>query len=125
MTSFYAKGSSAQKSGDYVWIDELSFERISECKDPTGLETLTIGSTHADLTWNGIDSAGSYLLQVSTDPYFANEEAFVFNGTVKSNSCRVDHLEPQTTYVWRVRAICGERWGESAFSQKATFQDLA
>ena len=122
MTSFYAKGSSAQKSGDYVWIDELSFERISECKDPTGLETLTIGSTHADLTWNGIDSAGSYLLQVSTDPYFADEDAFVFNGTVKSNSCRVDHLEPQTTYVWRVRAICGERWGESAFSQKATFK---
>ncbi len=122
MTSFYAKGSSAQKSGDYVWIDELSFERISECKDPTGLGTLTIGSTHADLTWNGIDSAGSYLLQVSTDPYFADEDAFVFNGTVKSNSCRVDHLEPQTTYVWRVRAICGERWGESAFSQKATFK---
>ena len=122
MTSFYAKGSSAQKTGDYVWIDDLSFERISECKDPTGLQALTIGSVYADLAWNGIDSAGSYLLQVSTDPYFADEEAFVFNEAVSSNSYRVTHLQPQTTYVWRVQAICGERWGESAFSQKATFK---
>ena len=122
MTSFQAKGSTAQKTGDYVWIDELSFERISECKDPTGLMATTIGSVYADLAWNGIDSAGSYLLQVSTDPYFADEDAFVFNKAVTSTSYRVEKLNPQTTYVWRVQAICGERWGESAFSQKATFK---
>ena len=121
MTSFYEKGSKAQKNGDYIWIDNIAFERRQECKEPKDLVTILAGTHHADLTWNGIDSAGYYLLQVSTDPYFADEDAFVFNEEVASNTYRVEGLEPLTTYVWRVQALCGEKWGESSFSQKATF----
>lgn len=121
MTSFKEKGGTASKSEDYIWIDDISFEHKQECKDPTDLVALMIGSVHADLHWNGIDSAGSYILQVSTDPYFVDEEAFVMNGEVKTNTARVEGLLPQTTYVWRVQALCGEKWGESSFSQKATF----
>ncbi len=122
MTSFKEKGGTAQKASDYVWIDNISFEHKQECKDPTDLEALQIGSVHAVLHWNGIDSAGSYLLQVSTDPYFVDEDAFIFNEEVNSNTWKVEHLEPQTSYVWRVQALCGEKWGESSFSQKATFK---
>ncbi len=122
MTSFQAKGGGSQKSGDYVWIDNISFEHRQECKDPTDLEAIQIGTFHAMLHWNGIDSAGSYLLQVSTDPYFADEDAFVFNEEVRSNTYKVEGLEPLTSYVWRVQALCGEKWGESSFSQKATFK---
>lgn len=121
MTSSQAKGGGAQKTGDYVWIDNISFEHKQECKDPTDLEALQVGTHHAVLRWNGIDAAGSYILQVSTDPYFVEEEAFVFNGEVESNTYRVEGLSQLTTYVWRVQAICDERWGESSFSQKATF----
>ncbi|MBR6168061.1 MAG: hypothetical protein IKQ50_06495 [Paludibacteraceae bacterium] len=120
MTSFAQKGGT-QKTGDYLWIDEISFEHKQECKDPTGLEALQIGTYHATLHWNGIDSAASYLLQVSTDPYFA-EGSFVFNEEVTSDTYTVRGLEPLTTYVWRVQSVCGGRWGESAFSQKATFK---
>ncbi len=121
MTSFSEKGSKAQKTGDHVWIDNISFAHRQECKDPTDLTALKIGSVHAELGWNGIDSAGSYLVQVSTDPFFAKEEDFVFNEQVDANYCTVKGLQPLTNYVWRVQAICGERWGESSFSQKATF----
>ena len=122
MTSFGQKGSSAQKTGDYLWLDEISFEHRQECKDPTNLTALEIGTYHAVLNWNGIDSAGSYVLQVSTDPFFTDEDAFVFNDEVKTNTVTIEHLEPLTEYVWRVQALCGERWGESSFSQKATFK---
>ena len=121
MASFREKGGRTQRSENFVWIDNISFEHKQECKDPTDLEALVVGSSHAVLHWNGVDSAGAFILQVSTDPYFVKEESFVFNGEVKSDTYRVEGLAPKTNYVWRVQALCGERWGESSFSQKATF----
>ena len=122
MTSFHEKGGKAQKTSDYIWIDDISFAHRQECKDPTDLIALEVGTYHATLNWNGIDSAGSYLLQVSTDPYFIEEDAFVFNDEVESNTFTVEGLSPLTNYIWRVQALCGEKWGESSFSQKATFK---
>ena len=122
MTSSKEKGGTTDKTGDQVWIDNISFEHKQECKDPVDLTVLQLGSTHAVLTWNGMDSAGSFLVQVSTDPFFSKDEDMVFNEEVNTNTCTVKGLKPQTTYVWRVQAICGERWGESSFSQKATFK---
>ena len=122
MTSFNEKGSKAQKTGDYIWIDDISFAHRQECKNPTELTELQIGTAHAVLTWNAIDSAATYFLQVSTDPFFAKEDAFVFNEAVDDTVWTVKGLQPLSTYVWRVQAQCGERWGESNFSQKATFK---
>ncbi len=121
MTSFHEKGGSTQKTGDYVWLDDIAFERVSECKTPDELIALQVGTTHAVLSWNGIDSAGSYLLQVATDPYFTDEREFAFNEIVDANTATVKGLEPLTSYVWRVKAVCGDRWGTSSFSQKGTF----
>lgn len=121
MTSFHEKGGTTQKTGDYIWLDDVAFERIQECKEPKELENVIVGSTHAVLHWNGVDSAGSYHVQVSTDPYFADEKSIVFSEDVTSNTCTVKGLEPLTTYVWRVKSLCGGRWGESSYSQKATF----
>lgn len=118
MTSSREKGGTADKTGDYVWIDNVSFEHKQECQDPTDLTVLQLGSTHAVLNWNGVDSAGSFLVQVSTDPFFAKEDEMVFNQEVDANTCTVKGLKPQTTYVWRVQAICGERWGESKLSRR-------
>lgn len=122
MTSFQEKGGGAQKTGDYLWIDDISFAHRQECKDPTDLAAVQIGAYHATLTWNGVDSAGYYRLQVSTDPYFADAEQMVFDDFVEGDTVKVEHLGPLTTYVWRVQALCGEKWGESSFSQKATFK---
>ena len=121
MTSFMEKGGTAQKSGDYLWIDDLVFERRNECKEPRDLIALKVGTNHADLNWDGPTIAGSYRVQVSTDPYFEDEKAIVFDQNVESNTVRVKGLQPLTTYVWRVRSVCGGQWGESNFSAKATF----
>ena len=104
---------------DNIWIDDISFVRSNDCKDPTALTNDRIGSTDAILSWTGGDSL--FVVQVSTDPYFADPSALVFNDTVDSNPCRVTGLEALNTYVWRVKAICGGGKGESEFSTKSTF----
>ena len=119
MTSFMEKGGTAQNTGDYLWIDEIVIDRRNECKEPKDLRTMQVGTYHADLNWNGPQAAGSYRVQVSTDPYF--EKNIIFDDFVESNSVRVKGLQPLTTYVWRVLSVCDERWGESSFSTKATF----
>ena len=122
MTSFYAKGDDTRKSGDYIWLDDIAFSRRQLCKDPHDLSNDRIGATDATLSWQGGDNV--FVLQVSTDPYFAEDTAFVFNDTVYSNPFTVTGLANQTTYAWRVQAICSESNEASGFSAKETFKTL-
>lgn len=122
MTSFYAKGSSVRQNSDYVWIDDISFVHRQDCKAPTDLTVAHLGAVEATLGWTGGDSV--FVLQVSTDPYFAEDTAFAFNQTVATNPYTVTGLAQQTTYYWRVMAICSGEQGESDFSKKESFATL-
>ena len=122
MTSFYAKGSSTRQNSDYVWIDDIRFEHRQECKAPTELTVTRLGATDATLGWQGGDSI--YVLQVSEDPYFADEETMAFNDTVATNPYTVTGLEQTTTYYWRVMAICAGDKGASDFAKKESFKTL-
>ena len=118
-TSYYAKGSTTRQSLDYIYLDDVSFARINDCKTPTSPTNDKVGADFALLSWTG--EANSYLLQVSQDPYFAEEEDFVFNDTVYADSYRVEGLSPMTNYSWRVQALCGGRFAESDFSHTEQF----
>jgi hypothetical protein len=122
MTSFYAKGSDTRQNSDYVWIDDISFEHRQDCKAPTALTVDHLGAVDATLSWEGGDSI--FVLQVSTDPYFAEDTAFAFNATVDTNPYTVDGLAQQTTYYWRVMAICSGAQGASDFAKKESFTTL-
>ena len=122
MTSFYAKGATTRQNSDYVWIDDVAFEHRQDCKAPTELTVTRLGAVDATLSWLGGDSI--YMLQVSTDPYFAEDSAFVFNETVDSNPYTVTGLEQMTTYYWRVAAICSGDQGESDFAKRESFTTL-
>lgn len=121
MTSFFEKGSSTRKNMDYIWLDDISFSRRQECKDPKDLNADNVSANEATLSWVGVDAAESYMLQVSTDPNFEDPNAFVFDGVVEQNTYTVTGLKPHTTYVWRVQCLCGEVWGDSDFAPKASF----
>ena len=122
MTSFYAKGSTTRQNSDYVWIDDVAFEHRQECKAPTELTVSHLGAEDATLEWQGGDSI--YVLQVSTDMYFAEDTAFAFNDIVETVPYTVTGLDQMTTYYWRVQAICGSGKGESDFSKKESFKTL-
>lgn len=53
-----------------------------------------------------------YVLQISSDPTFYYDTAFVFNDTVEATTYALSNLIPYTQYAWRVQAICGEEFGE-------------
>ena len=120
MTSFREKGSQANRNSDFIFIDDIAFERINECHEPTELKADKVGGDFAELSWNS--EAASFVLQVSTDIFFADEDAFVFNDIVYSNRYTVTGLESLTSYAWRVQALCDGAFPQSDYSTNATFK---
>ncbi len=121
MTTLYAKGETRKSTSDYVWIDDVSFSPIQRCDAPTEMNVSEITASGATLSWTAPEGAEKYVLQVSTDQYFLEDTAFVFNDTVDVTSVKLESLTSYTNYIWRVMTICGEDLGESEFSQNATF----
>lgn len=123
MATLYAKGETRKSTYDHIWIDDISLTPVQRCEAPTP-EKMTASevSAHtASLNWQAMEGAASYILQVSTDYTYAEDTAFVYNDTVKTNSFVVTGMKAHTDYVWRVRTICSGDLGESEFSQNATF----
>lgn len=121
MTTLYAKGETRKATYDYMWLDDISFSTLQECSEPRNLEATEVLSGAATLTWTGGETAEKYVLQVSTDMDFCYDTAFVYNDTVMATSVTVTGLKSHTTYIWRVKSICGDDLGESDFTQNVTF----
>ena len=121
MATLYAKGAEKKSTSDYMWLDDVSFSLIQECANPTGMTAENILSDAATLNWQGAATTEKFVLQVSTDPDFYYDTAFVYNDTLTENTYTLTGLKPHTAYVWRVQAICSEEYGESEFTQNNTF----
>lgn len=121
MTTLYAKGETRKATYDYMWLDDISFSLVQECATPSDLTAENVLSDAATLNWQGAATTEKFVLQVSTDPNFYYDTAFVYNDTLTENTYTLTGLKPNTTYVWRVQAICNEEYGESEFTQKNTF----
>ena len=121
MTTLYAKGAENKSTYDYIWLDDISFSKLQECVEPSNLTTSDITAFEANLSWEGSELTKKYVLQVSTDPTFYYDTAFVFNDTVEATTFALSELQPFTQYAWRVQAICGEEFGESEFSSNVLF----
>lgn len=121
MTTLYAKGETRKATYDYMWLDDISFSTLQECSEPKNLEVAEVLSGSATLTWTGGETAEKYILQVSTDMDFYYDTAFVFNDTLTANSITITGLKQHTTYVWRVKSICGDDLGESDYTQNEIF----
>ncbi|MBR7154208.1 MAG: fibronectin type III domain-containing protein [Paludibacteraceae bacterium] len=124
MTTLYAKGETRKSSYDYMWLDDISFSAIQHCEAPEELNSDDVTASSAVLSWPAQEGAEKYLLQVSTDIDYADENAFAFNDTVTTNTYKVEGLKSHTEYIWRVQTICGADLGESEFSQNASFLTL-
>lgn len=121
MATLYAKGDEKKYTTCYMYIDDVSFSPVQHCEVPTNLTADEISDSGATLSWTAPEGAEKYVLQVSTDQYFQEDTAFVFNDTVDVTSVKLESLTSYTNYIWRVMTICGEDLGESEFSQNATF----
>lgn len=69
------------------------------------------------LKWQYAEGAGSYNVQVSTDPTFST--GILYNSTLADTSLLVTKMTGQTKYYWRVKAM--NIAGESAYSSVYNF----
>ena len=121
MATLYAKGDEKKYTYCYMYIDDVSFSPIQRCDAPTEMNVSEITASAATLNWTAPEGAEKYVLQVSTDMYYTDSAAFIFNDTVSTTSQKLEGLSSNTEYYWRLMTICGEDLGESEFSQNATF----
>lgn len=105
----------------YMYIDDVSMQRLNECYVPENMETSEISATSAKLTWTG-DEGASWIVNVSADPSFEDiVEAVVINDTVTEMTFTVDGLKAMTTYYWTVQQICDAQ-SKSEISDFAIFK---
>ena len=72
-------------------------------------------------TWNTVENANSYVIQVATSIDF-NSNDIVFQGGTENQDSLTLSLNTGTTYYWHVKAVAGEN--ESDWSETRTFSTL-
>ena len=72
------------------------------CDPPTTLNNNTIGSTYAAISWNAVNNATNYTLQIK----LASSSNWFTLGAVSVTSVVISGLQPSTSYHWRVKSSC-------------------
>jgi hypothetical protein len=103
-----------------LWSDAIEVTTLKACPVPTNLSISGITSISAIVSWEG--EADSYELQympsVDND---ANKDAIEWTTITNAVSpCTLSNLESGTSYVVKVKSVCGEH-SESAWSQDVSF----
>lgn len=107
-----------------LYIDKVIVETIPTCIEPTALEVLNTTATSAYLGWTDNNAPEATQWEVLILPAGSNEplpSLPVGTGIlVNSNPALITGLEPSTSYVFFVRAICSDN-DHSAWSLGANF----
>lgn len=104
-----------------VWTDTLFFTTLlPECNAPANLDAEE-GSTSADLSWTGDDNHSYYWL------YYRPTAVSSFADTLEvyQTYYTLENLEPNTAYVWTLRAICDDTWISEPAVMEFTTEDVA
>jgi len=114
-TAYQARVQSVCDGGEVSGWKTISFSTPVACPVPTGLTfTLTPGDgTVATFDWTENGSATAWQLCINGDEdnlIDMDENPFTYNG-----------FTPEETYTAKVRAVCGDIYGESQWSNTVTF----
>ena len=105
-------------ASDNLGIDDIVVKEVS-CIPPTtsvtGLTSSTATIKIDDLT------AGEWILSVSNMSFNPEEVGNILHSTVTSEYTELTELQPNTTYYYSVKSICGEG-DESTWSEIRTFK---
>ena len=106
-----------------LWSEAIEVTTLKACPVPTNLSISGITSISAVVSWEG--EADSYELQympsIDND---ANKDAIEWTTITDAVSpCTLSNLESGTSYVVKVKSVCGEN-SESAWSQEESFTTI-
>ncbi|MEN0051118.1 MAG: T9SS type A sorting domain-containing protein, partial [Bacteroidota bacterium] len=89
-----------------------------DCAIPSNLEATNIQARQATLTWDAVDGANNYTVQLR-----AAGSSNWNTRTAPSNTGNAKPLRPNTTYEWHVRANCDDE--SSEYSPIVSFMTAA
>lgn len=91
----------------------------TDCPIPTGLLSSVSGTTEATVTWDDNLCANAYNVRYKIKNAIGGWNSV----SVNTNMADLSGLNPATTYLWRVRAVCNEvGLGKSAWSVTKKFK---
>lgn len=104
-TSSNASGDKSEDTkgfNDY-WIVKTSPAAIA-CETPVNLRSAGISSTEGIVRWHAIKSAEKYVIAYKKTGTFKWSLA-----TTKNNYDKLNDLSAATSYLWKVKTVCGEQ----------------
>lgn len=105
----------------YVYLDDITWEKIPSCVEPTGLIVSSVTSSGAMLDWTAsISTASSYEIYVSPSATAPTSTSTPTVTGVTGTTYTLSNLTSATKYYVYVRANCGAG-GTSTWSTGANF----
>lgn len=98
--------------GYYIFVDDIEIASAGGCARPVGLQVSDITTNTALLGWSVTGGEESWTIDLNGQQL-----------TVTTQPYRIDRLEPNTDYTFRVKANCGGGL-ESEWSQPTSFTTL-
>ncbi len=83
----------------------ISTQILAQCPTPNGLGVTVVDGSTTLLTWNNMNNATTYKVNIQEGS--GNPVTFQFNTTVTTNSYTISGLTEGANYKFKVRSICG------------------
>ena len=108
---------------DYNYLDDIIWEEVPACFNPSGLVTTNVTTTEADLAWVEMNIPAATLWNVEWDTLnFVQGTGNMVTG-VADTTLALSGLTSATAYEWYVQADCGTR-ATSSWSGPISFNTL-
>ncbi|MDR0681444.1 MAG: hypothetical protein LBG15_06315 [Dysgonamonadaceae bacterium] len=97
-----------------IYVQRINFDgslgkrMVPPCAVPFGLEASGITSASAILSWDAADANVSWDLRYGIETNVLEDVVYTFVDGLTEKSYLLQNLEPETAYVWGVRASCEE-----------------
>ena len=106
-----------------AYIDDVTWEAIPACPEPTSPSATNVTSSTADLSWIEMGTATTWNIEYGPVGYTQGTGGTIVSG-VTSNPYTLSGLTPSTTFDYYVQADCGGTDGTSVWVGPFTFSTL-
>ncbi|PPK94960.1 putative secreted protein (Por secretion system target) [Nonlabens xylanidelens] len=90
---------------DAIYLDDINYELIPSCPNPTRLVVNVPGDDNLDLSWNAGLSETEWIVEYAT-PDFSTGTATSVTGVMSNTNYILSGLTPNSPYEVRVSAVC-------------------
>src|SRR5690554_4737304 len=109
-------GIKSAAGGGAVYWDDVSWEEVPSCLEPSSLEVTGLTSTTADVAWVANNSETSWNVSWGAPGYTPGDTEEISTAVASTNSYQIGGLSADSYYDVYVQANCGAVDGESTWA---------